>query len=513
MEKENRLKEYIKAHRQGLKGFLVGAGSVIGTVLLAMAIYGVIGSLNKATQGKAFGDNEINFVNSGYNEAGETVYEDNGDSVLCTLLQSDPYVYVYDPTPENIAEVLVSGGMGTVYDSEYYSALVTSAQGTVQHNFLNIQFVNDDVWDVENGTYCSIALYISNPLNVPVAISCTVIDAGDIALGTWTGLGDGDNIEISVPATYPLYITDISAEVYPSEYVIDGPLYPSDSSSSNVSSTASGSSSSALPAWARGQFELPAEWNVASLFGVPSTLYSEAFPAGFSNGGNYQYVNIRTALGDDVVYPDFVEGEPVVINSGDNGVNAEAGGLPFFRWSVRLLPLTSNNYRTVEGGRYTYHLPPQAGQFRPSGWYFVERVYFGDTLVMQTPQVLNPETQDGIYYYTGIPVWVDDDYRHIVYGDTDTVKTGMSKRFPDKTSLDLLKMYSLAGNGGGSISGDTDGSTTYVLSNTFALIGQGLGAIGGFLAIAVFPGISLGMLFLVPIVVLLVLFVVGLFKR
>lgn len=110
---------------------------------------------------------------------------------------------------------------------------------------------------------------------------------------------------------------------------------------------------------------------------------------------------------------------------------------------------------------------------------------------------------DGNLYHTS-GRWASDNYRSITYYTTGVV--GVSPRFPTLNAIELLSLASEDTSAG-------SGGTAVAITDTFGLITKAFGAFSVIFNMQIFPFVTLGTFMLIPLVVAVILFVVGLFKR
>ena len=119
---------------------------------------------------------------------------------------------------------------------------------------------------------------------------------------------------------------------------------------------------------------------------------------------------------------------------------------------------------------------------------------------------------DGAFYaYTGRTRWVNDNERSIVVlEDYGTVGDRFQDRYKDLTDLQVMNLICEYWNLGNTV-GDTDWlGSSY---DPFTLITNALNTATSFMGIAILPGLTIGILFTIPLLITLIIVVFKLIKK
>lgn len=137
-------------------------------------------------------------------------------------------------------------------------------------------------------------------------------------------------------------------------------------------------------------------------------------------------------------------------------------------------------------------------------------LYFGlfyqklDGTWLQVNTISRATYSDGNSYYNGGTVWVSQSFRYLTIFTWGTVPTGLVT-IQSYTPKDILLMFNNTSTIGDGFGSDGNG--------VFDLIGKAFQSVASIFAMEIIPGITLGIFVFIPITIMVILFVVFLFKR
>lgn len=160
----------------------------------------------------------------------------------------------------------------------------------------------------------------------------------------------------------------------------------------------------------------------------------------------------------------------------------------------------SNGYPFIDSQGYYKETTPNVSMPLYLGMFYQK--LDGSWLLVNTKSART--YSDGNSYYDGNTVWVSQSFRYLTIYTWGTVPSGLST-IQNYTPKDILLMFNNTSSVGDGFGSDGNG--------VFDLIAKAFQSVASIFAMEIIPGITLGIFVFIPITIMVILFVVFLFKR